>query len=142
MKLIVHELDAVEVAQVLTPEKNTIVEAVRPHIYRHNFPSGSLKMQIYDESDVLVAQSELVDIADIGTQAFFHGYVRFLIDAYLTEGEPYKFKLVGAGGYSFSEPAYCGWCNGFDLVKYDIDGTPLSPLHYPLDLEIWERKVR
>jgi hypothetical protein len=47
MKLIVHELEVDGVEQKLTATKNVIVEAVRPHLYRHNFPTGSLKVEIY-----------------------------------------------------------------------------------------------
>ncbi len=142
MKIIVHELEASAIEQRLTPSKNTIVEALRPHIYRHNFPTGSLKLQILDMSDTLVGESENVDISDIGSENFFHGYVRFLINAYLAKDTTYKFQLVGEDGYTFDESAYCGWCNAYDLAKYPTPTTPLNSLHHSLDIEIWERKVR
>lgn len=142
MKIMVWELEASGLSQSFTPSKNTIVEAVRPHIYRHNFPTGTLKIEIYDSEDALVAESESIDIADIGSAAFFHGYVRFYIDAYLAADETYTFKLVGEDGYSFSEPAYCGWVNSVDLNKYPMGFSPANHAEYPLDLEIWERKVR
>jgi hypothetical protein len=142
MKLIVHELEVDGVEQKLTATKNVIVEAVRPHLYRHNFPTGSLKVEIYTLADVLVAESENVDIADIGSEAFFHGYVRFFINAYLEKDTTYKFKLVGDDGYSFDESAYCGWCNSYDLEKYGKAYSPINSLRFPLDIEIWERKNR
>lgn len=142
MKLVVHELEADGVEQKMTATKNVILEAIRPHLYRHNFPVGSLKMQILTLDDDLVAESETIDIADIGSMAFFHGYVRFFISAYLGEGVTYKFKLVGGDGYSFDESSYCGWCNSFDLEKYPKAYTPVNSLYYPLDLELWERKNR
>lgn len=142
MKLVVHELKDDGVSQVLRATRNVIVEAIRPHIYRHNFAAGSLKVQILDSENTLVAESEAVNISSIGSEDFFHGYVRFYINAYLAKDQDYKFKLVGAGGYSFSEAAYIGWCNGFDLGKYTKTYSNMNSLQEPLDLEVWERKVR
>lgn len=140
MKLIVHELKAAGLIQEIKAPRNVLVEAIRPHIYRHNSPTGSLKIQILDDSDVLITESEVIDIDDIGSQDFFHGYVRFLINVGLKEGLTYKIKLVGLSGYTFSESSYIGWCNDFDLSKYLASYNPATPLNRPLDIEIWERK--
>ncbi len=142
MKLIVHELEAVALEQSLTASRNILVEAVRPHIYRHNLPTGSLKVRIRNSSDVLVAESEEVEIADIGSDNFFHGYVRFFINAYLASGQTYKFQLIGTDGYTFGEAAYCGWVNAYDLNKYLLSYVAVDSLRSPLDIEIWERKVK
>ena len=139
MKIIVHELMSDGLQQELTPERNMIVEAIRPRLYRHNFATGSLKMQVIDGSNAVVAESETIQIADIGSAAFFHGHVRFQLNAGLKKGQPYSFKLIGFNGYGFSETAYIGWCNGYDLGKYEASYSPASTLTYPLDIEIWER---
>lgn len=142
MKLVVYELTESGITQELTVARNTIVESVRPHIYRHNFATGSLKIQIIDSEDDVIAESESVDIADIlgpDEEDFFHGYVRFDINAGLKKDETYKFKLVGEGGYTFDEAAYIGWCNGFDLGKYDESYVVDHRVLNALDLEIWER---
>jgi hypothetical protein len=142
MKLIVHELEAAGVSQVLTPAKNIIVEAVRPHLYRHLNPSGNLKVEIYD-GVTLVATSEEIDISDIASGSnYFHGYVRFYINAYLEADTAYTFKLVGGDGYTFDNAAYIGWCNDFDLIKYETETPETVALNRPLDIEIWERRVR
>jgi hypothetical protein len=104
-------------------------------------PSGTLKVQIYNGVS-LVAESATVNIADIGSMDYFHGYVRFYVDAYLAKDTTYTIKLVGGGGYTFDEAAYCGWVNGHDLGKYGLIGTPASHCHYPMDLEVWERTVK
>ncbi len=142
MKLIIHELQASGLVQQLTATRNVNVVALRPHIYRHNFATGSLSMQVLTTGDVLIAESESVDIADIGTLGYFHGYVRFFIDVGLQKDETYKFKLVGAGGYSFDEAAYIGWANSYDQRKYDLGYVPSSDMSEPLDIEIWERKTK
>lgn len=142
MKIIVHELTGSGLEQVVVPGRHTIVEAIRPHLYRHNFATGSLKIRIYDSGSNLVAESAAVDIADIGTMDYFHGYVRFLINAYLAKDAEYTIKLVGTDGYSFDEAAYIGWVNGHDLGKYASTSTPASDYHEPFDLEIWERTVK
>jgi hypothetical protein len=144
MRLVVHELltGATDLQQIVTPDRNTIVEAIRPHLYRHNFASGSLKVQILDGSDVLLAESAAVAISSIDTANYFHGYVRFDVTAYLAKDTPYKVRLVNAGGYTFSEAAYVGWVNGYDLGKYPPSTVPANDQYYPLDLEIWERTVK
>ncbi len=138
MKLIVHELEAAGISQEVTATANVIVRAIRPHIYRHNMPAGKLKIEIYDSGNTLISTSESLDISNIGSADFFHGYVRFYVDAYLSKDQTYTFELVGHDGYSFSESSYIGWCNGFDLAKYPASTTPANKFSYPLDFEVWE----
>lgn len=132
MKLVVHELKTV-LSQKINLDRNHFLEAVRPHLYRHSWPAGSLSMQIL-ESGLVLVESEPVAISAIGTAEFFHGHVRFLMNAGLKRGVEYEMRLL-ADGYSFGEEAYIGWCNRFDEVD----------LHYaqaPLDLELFERTAK
>lgn len=141
MKLVVHELEAAGLSQVLRSDKRVNVEALRPHLYRHNFASGSLQMQILNGVTV-VATSAAVNISDIGSADYFHGYVRFYVNAYLEADTEYTFKLISSG-YTFSEPAYIGWCVGFDALNhYDASYVQASNLEAPLDLEVWARSDR
>jgi hypothetical protein len=143
LKLVVHELKAAGLFQTLRPDKRTIVEAIRPHLYRHNFTTGSLRVQIWNDED-LIAESNAVEISSIGTAAFFHGYVRFDIDAYLQKDTDYQIYLYSDGldPYEFNESSYIGWCNGYDLGKYDATYAVASNLHEPLDVEVWTRSER
>jgi hypothetical protein len=138
VKLIVHELTDNDLAQELICPENMSVIAVRPHIYRHNFATGSLQIQILNDSDELMVESEEVDISDIGTSDYFHGYVRFDVSVGMQKGQAYKIKLVGLNGYSFTEDSYCGICNDYDLRKYDTDFSPSEGVYAPLDIEIWK----
>ncbi len=140
MKLVVHELVTSLEQHLTVQDKIVQVVAVRPHLYRHNFPTGSLKVEIRDMADALVAESNTVAIADIGSEDFFHGYVRFDVSALLNKDTEYKFKLVHSGGYSFDEAAYCAWCNSFDLERYPKNFSPSSDFRYPMDVEIWQRR--
>jgi hypothetical protein len=140
VKLCVHELTGSGLTQELIADRNVNVVAIRPHIYKHNAPAGTLKVKILDASDVEIAESDAVTITNISGQPFYHGYVRFYINAYLKRDETYKIKLVGEGGYSFNESAYVGWCNDYDSAKYDTDYVVAHAVVRPLDLEIWERK--
>lgn len=142
MKLIIHELKASGLSQALIPDKNMMLEAVRPHIYRHNWPTGSLKIQVLDSEDNVLSESETVSIEDIGSENFFHGYVRFLVNLGLQKDQTYKFKVVGDDGYSFEESAFIGVCNDYDLRKYDAVNSPSGTLYAPFDLEVWTRSAR
>jgi hypothetical protein len=139
MILVIHEL-VTTLTQNLTADKNTILDAVRPHLYRHGHPAGSLQIQVYDASDVLLSTSNSVAISDIGTANYFHGYVRFDVNAGLKRNQVYKFRLV-ATGYSFSESGYIAWSNDYDLKKYSYV-SPEDAIHAPLDIELYERTTR
>lgn len=142
MRLLVHELNATPLSQVFTCPKTCNIAAVRPHLIRYGHPTGSLTITIEDAATDTVIASSTVQIGSIASADYFHGYVTFELGAGLREGSDYRVKLEGSGGYSFSESAYIGWCNGYDLGKYDPTYTPENSLHYPLDLELWERKAR
>lgn len=139
MKLIVNELKAATPTyQSITVNKNSLLVAVRPHLYIHSNPSGSLKIQILDSNDELITESETLIISDITTSSYFHGYVRFYVNLYLKKDVEYKIKLASTG-YTYSKTSYVGWCNGFDLNKYEMDYTPVNLFTYPLDVEFWTR---
>ena len=141
MKLIVHELKESGVTQVLKPNRNVMVEAVRPHIYRHNLPAGEFFLEILNADEEVIATSAPVLASSIGGNSFFHGYVRFDIKAGLKKNQVYTFRL-SATDYEFSESAYIAWVNGFDLGKYPLPNQAATSIQAPLDLEVWERKVR
>lgn len=140
MKLIVQELKGNPLIQEMTASKNAFIEAIVPHLIRSNFPDGALKMQVLDSDDNILANSETINIDDIGSADYLHGYIPFSINVGVKAGETYKFKLITLGGYSYSDTVYVGWCNGFDLSKYSKAYIINSNIEQPFDLEIWERK--
>lgn len=139
MKLLVHELIDELSQEMTTPNEVVQLEAVRPHLYKHNSPAGSVKVQITDLNDELIAESNTVLITDISDESFFHGYVTFEIDAQLRPETTYRFKLLSVG-YTFAENAYVGVCNGFDLSKYEANYSPSEGASSSLDIELWRRE--
>ena len=147
MKLIVKELKDPLDQELQTPDKPMFLYAIRPHLYRHNFPAGSLTVQILDTNKKLVGESETLNISEIdmddgsAPNNFYHGYVRFLIDTPLQSNTIYWIRL-NYTGYSFSESAYIGWCTDWEHRKYDADYTANSGFGGALDMEIWTRVRR
>lgn len=139
MKIIVHEMYGTSLEQTITPTKNSLVEAIRPHIYISSLASGSLYMQITNSLDEVLATSDTVNITDITTANYYHGYVRFYINFYMKANTTYKVKLV-SNGITYTTANYVGWANSYDLNKYPIGYTPGTSDRYPLDMEIWTRK--
>jgi len=137
MKLHVHELYT-ELSQEVQSGAIVNVEAVRLHLYKHNNPAGSLTVEIRNENGV-VAVGETLLISDISSEPFFHGMVRFYINAQLKNNTAYKIVLKHSG-YTFSEPAYVGWATDFDFNTYDKTPTPSHALLNPFDYEVWVRK--
>ena len=144
MKLVVYELTSTLYQEITTPNRRVNVRAIRPHIYKHNLPAGTLTINIRDTTGGLVKASDPVSISDIHTngansQDFFHGYIRFDIEKDLLPNTTYRIELASSG-YTFAESAYIGWCNDFDLRKYDADYSPNDGLVAAADMEIWESK--
>ncbi len=146
MRLVVHELGASGLIQEVRPSKNVLAVAIRPHLYRHNFATGNLKIQVLDASDVLLAESDTVEIEDITIDAdnpldYFHGFIKFDVSVGMKKDTLYKIKLVGGGGYTFGAGAYIGWCNAHENGHYSADYVPTNDLFEALEMEIWNRKT-
>lgn len=141
MRLVVHEL-LTSLSQTLKPEKITNVNVIRPHLYIHNSPSGTLKVQITTMDGALIGESEALNISEITNAAYFHGYVRFNVSALLMKDTEYKISVVAGGGYSFSESSYCGLCNDYDLRKYQPGYEHSEGTRAPLDIEVWALSSR
>lgn len=143
MHLVVYELTATPVIQEIeVGDRSIYVESFRPHLYKHLNPAGSMYIELRNLADVVLATSETVLISDVhnATGPYFHGVVRFGIDASLQANTKYRVALIGSGGYTFSESAYIGWCGGFDLKIVPNSYTPISTADEGLILEIWERR--
>lgn len=142
MKLIVEDLKGQYLEQkILVGTRPINIVALRPHIYKHLNPAGSLKLQLRDASGTLLKESDAVTIQSITDASgdYFHGYVKFTLEAGLLPETTYRLRL-STTGYSHSESAYIGWCRDFDLQKYDADFTPESGVSSALGVEIWENK--
>lgn len=145
MNLVVHELvansGAGSVYQEVTVGSSPVtIRAVRPHLYISLPQASSIYVQILNSGGTVVATSETVTVASITAQNYFHGYVRFYIDAILAAATNYTFRLQ-VTGYSYSEESFIGWCSDYDLRKYSLGFTPSNAWDDPLDMEIWEQKL-
>ena len=141
MKLIVQEI-ATSVSQKLRPYRNVQIEAIRPCIYVHNKPAGALKVTVSTTDGLLIAESSEVNISDMTTLPYFHGYVRFDVSAHLKRDVEYMVSVVAGSGYTFSESGYVGVCNDFDARKYETDTNVAHPRNAPLDLEVWSLSLK
>jgi len=109
---------------------------IRPHIFKKNNPAGSLRIDIKDQGDHLIASSNVITIASISTFNFAHGYLKFDIATPLKKDLIYFIELVGIG-YTFTESDHIGFCKDFDLRKVTPNYTPNAGLNSALDLELW-----
>jgi hypothetical protein len=140
--LVVEELMATPLKQKLTATENDVITALRPHLYIHNSPAGSLRMDIYDSADTtLLKSSETIAISTLKTLAFAHGYFRFNVSWGLVDVTQYTIRLVSTG-YTFATSAYVGWVKDVgdsDYRKYaaTYSGNTIG-YNSAFDLEIWK----
>lgn len=141
MRLYLEELTT-ELSQRIKPSANTQVVYIRPHLYLHNVPSGSLSVHICSSDGTLISQSSALPISSITSSNEYHGYVRFEVDAFMKKDTYYTIKIVASGGYSFSESAYCAAVKDTGFQKYDYVDPVVNPTYAPLDLEVWSRSLK
>jgi hypothetical protein len=139
MRLAVHELYASGLKQKVEVTSDASIVAIRPHLMKYGSPAGSLKIQFLDGNEKLIGETDTVLISSISAIAYFHGYITFNCNFNVKESELHYIKLVGIG-YTFSESNYIGWCNDYDLRKYDATDTRTEGFYAPLDYEFWQIK--
>lgn len=140
MTLIVSECMPT-VYQVITPTDPIFLYAIRPHLYIHGSPAGTVNVQLQDDNGLVIAESTPVTITSLKTLTYAHAYYRFFITANLIENITYRIAVVCGGGYSFSESAYVGVCHDWDNTKAALSYTADTSIEKPLDIEIWERVI-
>lgn len=139
MNLLVCELNGACFQPVTTDENVIHITAIRPHLYKHLAPAGSFYIQIQDANGKKIANSNSLTAANISASNYFHGYVRFDINASLFPETQYRIALKSSG-YSYSDSAYIGWCTDYDLRKYTLTGFATGEA-WALDMEIWQLKT-
>ncbi len=140
MILQVHELQT-ELKQKIKATQHVDMYAVRLHLYRHNSPAGQLFVELRNANNKLVKTSEVINISSIPvTQAYFHGYIRFLISNSLKEDSQYYIALKSTG-YTYSPSAFIGWVNDFDLRRVRSNYAPNAGINAPLGIELWSNET-
>lgn len=115
------------------------LHAIRPRLFRYGSPTGTLQIQILDVNlRFIQASSETITISTIGSNTYWHGWQRFNISTQLKANTTYAFQIISGGGYSFSESAWVGWANDFDMRRVTPTYTPRSDAQDPRDAEVWE----
>lgn len=141
----VHELYGSALSQQFTTPndgKVRYIEYVRPHLYKQGSPSGNVYCQIHTTSPSgVLATSESLVATSVDTEGneFFHGYVRFSINCSLIPNTTYSLSLNSSTTWDAS--AFIGWISDHDTRKYTPSYTPSNDAEYPLDFELWERKL-
>lgn len=147
MKLLVEELGrtlSIIKQKITVGDRDIVIKAIRPHLYKHLNPTGNLILYIYDAAgSTLLATSETLSMTTIHTTGFSsanygHGDVRFYINAVLLKNTSYQVWLGSSGGYTYSASAFYGWCNDWDLAKVNKDYTPASDFQSAFLMEFWE----
>lgn len=139
MRLVVHELVTELSQRIKVGGRDLQLNAVRPHLYKHRSPAGSLFLEVQDTSGRLIKATETIAISAISAATYYHGVIRFSIDLQLRATASYLLVLKSTG-YSFAETGYVGWCNDYDLRLAEPDYSPAAGIHAALLWEPWIKK--
>ena len=146
MKVVVEELSGT-LSQTFSTKNRLQVKSIRPYIYKHRSPAGTLTIEI-EQNSTTIATSTGVTSADIETNTastsinFYHGYYRFdFTDQFHIEKGNFTVKLTSSG-YTFGESAYFGWVKPHENISIpiDYDQTGKGDESNPFGIEIWTRK--
>lgn len=145
--LIVHECQP-EVFQEIVPSNNILLKAIRPHLYIHNSPAGTIQIRITDTNGKEIYATGTSTIASlksqieavVGANDFIHAWPQIEVKAGLRKNETYRIYVTCGGGYSFAESAYVGVCKDWDNTKITSTYSPSTEFNAPIDFELWERK--
>lgn len=138
MDLVYEEDDTLWLQRFITGSKEIAMTHVRPYLYKHGSPAGTVKVQILDSSQVLIKETSTLTITDISTATYFHGFVRFELEMGLARETSYYCKLV-TSGYSFAEANHLGWCRDYDLRVVDASYTPSDGLNSAFLFQMFEQ---
>lgn len=126
--------------QFTVGSESKYIYAVRPHLYKHGNPSGSLVMKLYESNGTtLRATSESIALSSIGSTTFFHGKIRFLINSGLVASTNYYLKLESSG-YTYNASNFVGWCRDFDDRIYTANFTTNLGMSSPYFFEFWTKE--
>lgn len=144
-KIVIEELNA-SLEQGFTALERINVEAIRPLLYKHRSPAGSIFIEI-EQNSVVIATSTAVTSAiieansDSTTINFTHGAWRFDFGANINIEEGDFIIRMTSSGYTFTDSAYFGWHKPHDniTITIDYDTSQLQDEGNPFGLEIWGR---
>lgn len=144
MTIVVHELNTEPVRmKIEVGSKPIMIYALRPYIYKHGSPSGSVYLQIQDALGNKIKDSESISISSLSVANYFHGFYKFLVTCGLSPNTEYCIEMKTTG-YTYASNAYIGWCNSF-AFKNSFEasyGPPSTGLSAPLALQIWAYEHR
>lgn len=138
-KIIVVECDPTTVYQQIVADKNMFVVALRPHLYIEGSPAGTVKVQVLDTNNNVVAESSAQTITSLKTDTYAHKYIKFDVNANLRKDVSYRLAVVCGGGYVFNNTNFVGVCLDWDSPKVAASYSPNTGFNAALDFEIWER---
>lgn len=138
MRIVVFEVNTTAVRQKLTTgAKPVMVSAIRPYIYKHLAPAGSVYLQIQDSAGNKIKDSEVIAISTLSVSNYFHGFYRFLVNFGFAANTTYYIELKTTG-YTYASNAFVGWCSSFDLQNsIGVTYSPSSGFSAPLGLQLW-----
>lgn len=144
MNLLAQELiETQPLEQQIVATDNVLVTNIRPRLYIANSPSGSVRLDIYDEAGTtLLSSSDSRSITGLKTLSYAHGRYNFTLNFGAVKSTVYRVRLVGIG-YTFGATDYIAWCRDFDFRVYGKSFTAnTTGVNSPFEMEIWRKTTK
>lgn len=117
------------------------MRGIRPQLIGFNDPTGTVYLEVRRHSDgFLIGNSDTVDLADVATLNYWHGYVAFDFEFGMQEDVEYRVTIL-PGTYVYSASSYVAWAKDYGFQKYDTSYGAGGPGAAAFDMEMWIRKL-
>lgn len=126
MRLRLYEVGVDNTWLGFTPSRNIDLNCLRVHLYKQGSPGGAIRISVTQaESLSFTLATHTVNVSEISSASYFHGFVKFNVAMNLKSGTPYFVYMSSTGAYSADASNYVAWAVSSGL---------------PNCIEFWENK--
>jgi len=141
--LLIEPIEAVPVEQTFKMFERLQVQAVRPYLYLHNDPTGSIKVAIkYDGQKIAsktLTVAEILNLAELPAGQYHYGFFTFDIEAVLNIKTEYQIEVSGVG-YGYDPNSYFGWIKPHENLINTFSESVLYDDQNPFGFQLWGYK--
>jgi hypothetical protein len=118
--------------------------AIRPWLYLHNDPVGSIKVSLKFGAETIASKTltvaEILTLANLPAGRYHHGFFTFDLEAVLNIKTTYQITVEGADGYAYDPDKYFAWIKPHENLVNTFNENVLFDDQNPFGYQIWGYK--